>query len=144
MLYPASTPHHPAPPPQNIRECSRVFSQTPLVDILRVFCGGGVNYPPPQNTRRMSTSGVWENTREHSRIFGGGRGGGGCWQSTAWDMVSSDFLHTQLSLGFFLCPIIWQFCKNSLFQKKAFFFLNFSFLSLIFENYLFLMLAKTL
>ena len=29
-------------------------------------------------------------------------------------------LHTQLSFCvFFLCPIIWQFSKNSLFQKKG-------------------------
>ena len=28
-------------------------------------------------------------------------------------------LHTQLSLCVFLCPIIWQFSKNSLFQKKG-------------------------
>ena len=27
-------------------------------------------------------------------------------------------LHTQLSFCAFLCPIIWQFSKNSLFQKK--------------------------
>ena len=50
------------------------------------------------------------------------------------------FLHTQLSFCvFFLCPIIWQLSKNSLFQKRVqkLGFSIFCVLSLKFENYLF-------
>ena len=54
-------------------------------------------------------------------------------------------LHTQLSFCVFLCPIIWQFSKNSLFFKKRVQKLGFSIfsvLSLNFENSPFLGLLK--
>ena len=60
-------------------------------------------------------------------------------------MVSSDFLHTQLSFGvFFLCPIIWQLSKNSLFQKMGakIGFFNFLCFKLIFGKFSFLGLLK--
>ena len=60
-------------------------------------------------------------------------------------MVSSDFLHTQLSFSvFFLCPIIWQLSKNSLFQKMGakIGFFKFLCFKLIFGKFSFLGLLK--
>ena len=57
-------------------------------------------------------------------------------------VVSSDFWeHSVIILCFLLCPIIWQFSKNSLFQKRVQIF-YFSVFSLIFENYHFLCWLK--
>ena len=60
-------------------------------------------------------------------------------------MVSSDFLHTQLSFSvFFLCPIIWQLSKNSLFQKMGakIGFFKFLCFELIFGKFSFFSLLK--
>ena len=52
--------------------------------------------------------------------------------------------HTVIILCFFLCPIIWQLSKNSLFQKRVqkMCFSNFCVLSQFLENSLFLGLLK--
>ena len=56
------------------------------------------------------------------------------------------FLHTQLSFSVFLCPIIWQLSKNSLFQKMGakIGFFKFLCLKLIFGKFSFFRFAKTL
>ena len=54
------------------------------------------------------------------------------------------FAHPVIILCFLLCPIIWQFSKNSLFQKKGakIWFFNFQCLSLNFEVLFFCWFAK--
>ena len=53
-------------------------------------------------------------------------------------------LHTQLSFSVFLCPLIWQLSKNSLFQKKGakIGFFKFLCFKLIFGKFSFLGLLK--